>query len=332
MYGSTSNYTWHNLILSFGAGPLGIVLCPQPGSVQSSRSLGKSAVGGAKKHHPGHNRTRNRITKGVLIEAISKPSLKEKGLTVNSMLVNLLPPFHPPVQMEFCNSHAKNQVVSSRKCVVKISVGGVDVAGSTLDDVTHMIKSGTRPFEISFLVPDASDIEDTPKGGRIKVRVRLGLGLGLGLGYSHVLCTYFFFWLLLHSTRFPKDTEVAADVKANANAVDSLVTYPSKEQEDKEVGEAKVNFITMPCPENAARLQEDTVISCANMSPPPPRQPEFPPRLPPRQISAALPANQTTTQRSGSMNDTQSVATDEKWENHGEKKWEECYYILGIGG
>ncbi len=54
--------------------------------------------------------------------------------------------------------------------VVKISVGGVDVAGSTLDDVTHMIKSGTRPFEISFLVPDASDIEDTPKGGGLQLR------------------------------------------------------------------------------------------------------------------------------------------------------------------
>ncbi len=65
----------------------------------------------------------------------------------------------------------KYQLVSWRNGVVKISVAGVDVAGSTLDDVTHMIKSGTRPFDISFLVPDASDIEDTPKGGRLQLFV-----------------------------------------------------------------------------------------------------------------------------------------------------------------
>ena len=48
-----------------------------------------------------------------------------------------------------------------------MSIAGKEVAGSTLDDVTHMIKSGTRPVDISFLVPSASDIayEDEPDEG-----------------------------------------------------------------------------------------------------------------------------------------------------------------------
>ncbi len=97
--------------------------------------------------------------------------------------------------------------------------------------------------------------------------------------------------------------------------------YSSKEQDDKG-DEAKVNFTIMPRPEDVARQEDTVIISCANMSLPSPKQPELPPRLPPRHTSAAVPpANQTTTQLAGSMHDTKSVTTDdEKWKNHGEER------------